>query len=729
MAAVFALIALLSSCSSVQAVDQQMVANPIRKVVNMLQNMQKKVEDEGKKEADLYEKFMCYCKTSGGDLSKSVADADAKMPALGSSIKEGESKKKQLEEEIKAHQKDRQAAKAAMSEAAGLREKDTSTFQKEKAEYTANLDALKKAISAVTAGMSSSFLQTGAAQLLKQLALGKEDMQDLDRQDILAFLSGTQSDFMPQSGEIVGILKNLREDMAKALAASEKAEAAAAAEHEDLLTAKKEEVELSTQAIETKNERVGELAVDIIEMKNDLTDTEEQVLEDKKFLADLDTKCATQTKEWEVRQQARSEELLALADTIKLLSDDDALELFKKTLPSTSASLIQVTVDRAYMKKSALRILQSLQNLRPPQMSAHRPQLDFISLALRGKTVGFEKVIHMIDGMIKTLEKEQMDDDHKKEYCTKQFEFAKDKKKVLKKKVSDLSVFIEESTEGMASLADEIKALTAGIKALDASVQEATEQRKAEHEDFTELMASDAAAKELLKFAMNRLHKFYSPKLYKPPPKRDLSEQDRATLAAGGTLAPTAAPGGIAGTGISFAQVSAHASEEDGAAPPPAPATLEAYSKKSEESGGVIQMIKLLIKDLEKEMQDAEQAEKDAQADYEKMLSDAAEKRSVDGKSLTEKTAAKAALESDADADKEAKVAGTKELMAAEKYLHSLHSECDWLLQYFDIRAEARSGEIDGLSKAKSVLNGADFSLLQEKSARRLHRAFMQPHA
>ena len=54
MAAVFALIALLSSCSSVQAVDQQMVANPIRKVVNMLQNMQKKVEAEGKKEADLY---------------------------------------------------------------------------------------------------------------------------------------------------------------------------------------------------------------------------------------------------------------------------------------------------------------------------------------------------------------------------------------------------------------------------------------------------------------------------------------------------------------------------------------------------------------------------------------------------------------------------------------------------------------------------------------------------
>merc|ERR1711939_803558 len=105
-------------------------------------------------------------------------------------------------------------------------------------------------------------------------------------------------------------------------------------------------------------------------------------------------------------------------------------------------------------------------------------------------------------------------------------------------------------------------------KALDKSVAEATEQRKEENEDFTELMASDSAAKELLGFAKNRLNKFYNPKLYKPPPKRELSEEDRATLAAGGTLPPTAAPGGIAGTGVTvLADVSAHSQVK----PPPPP--------------------------------------------------------------------------------------------------------------------------------------------------------------
>merc|ERR1719515_483910 len=99
------------------------------------------------------------------------------------------------------------------------------------------------------------------------------------------------------------------------------------------------------------------------------------------------------------------------------------------------------------------------------------------------------------------------------------------------------------------------------MKALDKQVAEATEQRKDEHSDYTELMANDSAAKDLLDFAKNRLNKFYNPKLYKAPPKRQLSEEDQLTVNMGGTLAPTAAPGGIAGTGIGLSQV----------APPPPP--------------------------------------------------------------------------------------------------------------------------------------------------------------
>jgi chromosome segregation ATPase len=334
-------------------------------------------------------------------------------------------------------------------------------------------------------------------------------------------------------------------------------------------------------------------------------------------------------------------------------------------------------------------------------------------MAIQGKKIGFDKVIKMIDDMVATLKVEQDDDDHKKEYCAKQFDFSDDKKKSLERKVADLETAIEDAKEGIATAESDIKALQKGIKALDKSVAEATEQRKEENEEFTELMASDSAAKELLGFAKNRLNKFYNPKLYKAPPKRVLSEEDRATLAAGGTLAPTEAPGGIAGTGVEvFSQVKEHSL----VAPPPAPEAPGAYKKKSEESTGVVAMIDLLVKDLDKEMTEAKTAEKDAQADYESLMKDSAAKRAEDSKTLTDKQGALANMQSSLETSVEAKDSTNKELGATLQYINSLHAECDWLLQYFDVRKEARASEIDALGKAKAVLSGADFSLVQTKA-------------
>merc|ERR1719316_2025003 len=264
----------------------------------------------------------------------------------------------------------------------------------------------------------------------------------------------------------------------------------------------------------------------------------------------------------EERTKTRSEELLALSETIKVLNDDDALELFKKTLPGASSSFVQVNVNVANARAHALAAIRKAQQA----SKSVRPQLDFIAMAISGKKIGFEKVIKMIDDMVATLKKEQKDDDEKKEYCAKQFDMSDDKKKGLERAVADLETVIEEAKDGISTTKSEIESLKDTIKALDKSVSTATDQRKEENEDFTELMAQDSAAKELLGFAKNRLNKFYNPKLYKPPPKRELSAEDRATLAAGGTLPPTPTPGGIAGTGITvLSQIN------DQAAPPPPP--------------------------------------------------------------------------------------------------------------------------------------------------------------
>merc|ERR1719333_1247620 len=134
-------------------------------------------------------------------------------------------------------------------------------------------------------------------------------------------------------------------------------------------------------------------------------------------------------------------------------------------------------------------------------------------------------------------------------------------------------------------------------------------------------------------------------------------------------------------------------------------------------------MIDLLVKDLDKEMTVAKTEEKDAQEDYEQMMKDSAEKRAEDSKTLANKESTLADMQASLEKSKEDKASTTKELMATLQYIQSLHNECDWLLQYFEVRKEARTSEIDALGKAKAVLSGADFSLVQTKTERFLKRA------
>jgi len=269
----------------------------------------------------------------------------------------------------------------------------------------------------------------------------------------------------------------------------------------------------------------------------------------------------------------------------------------------------------------------------------------------------------------------------KKTYCLAEFDKAEDKKKGLDLDISDLNKAIEDQVESIATLKSEIAALQDGVQKLDASVADATSTRKTEHDDYVETLAGNSAAKDLLNFAKNRLNKFYNPKLYQAPPTREV------------------------------------ALEQGGAAPPPPPEANLAYKKSGESSNGVIAMIDLIVADVDKEIQTMELEEKDAQKDYEGFMADASDKRAQDSKAITDKEGAKAETETELESNKDNKASTTIEAMETAKYIGGLHEECDWLLKYYDTREAARTGEIDALGKAKAVLSGADYSLVQTASA------------
>jgi len=507
------------------------------------------------------------------------------------------------------------------------------------------------------------------------------DMSNVDRQLMTAFLEGKEDGYAPASSQIIGILKAMKASMEEDLAGMEKGEANAKASYQEIVGAKGKEIKTNAKIVEDKTDRKGKVGVKIEELREDSDDTSASLKEDKKFLADLEKNCQKQAEEWAVIKHTRAEELTAISETIKILNDDDALELFKKTLPSPS--LLQMTLRGKEVRQRALQMLHA------PHRSGDA-RIDLLALSVRSKKISFEKVLNKIDGLIKLLGEEQVADDEKKAYCEKEIKANEVAKKELQVGIVELTKFIDETQDAIATFDEEIEKLTAGIRDLDRSVKEATANRKAENKEHQDVLASNTAAKELLKMAKKRLNKFYNP-------KEASSEQESA---------PESAP--------ALVQVAARMRRSSAdSAPAPPPETLGAYAKKGGESSGVVGMVDTLINDLDKEIAEMEVEEKDAQADYEQYVQDSADKRATDSKSLAEKESALAAAEEARGKAKLEKKSKKEEEYSTAKLLRDLHVECDFLLTNYETRKEARAEELKTLKKEKEVLSGTEFALLQ----------------
>merc|ERR1719379_637145 len=155
-----------------------------------------------------------------------------------------------------------------------------------------------------------------------------------------------------------------------------------------------------------------------------------------------------------------------------------------------------------------------------------------------------------------------------------------------------------------------------------------------------------------------------------------------------------------------FVQVGMHRSH---VAQPSAPETFDGGYKKSEKSAGVLGLMDMILRELGTDKKDAEYEEKTAQKDYAALMTESTTTRNQDAKSITDKAAAKATLEGKLEEAKEKKAMTVDELNTVQTYIQDLHVSCDFLMQNYDLRKEARANEVDGLKDAKATLAGAGF--------------------
>jgi chromosome segregation ATPase len=703
--------ALLLCSWSCAALTLQTEANPIRKVVTLLQDMQKEIEAEGEKEKGLYDKFMCYCDGNTDGMSKSAEEAAQRITELKSKLEAEKSEKAQLDQELMQHKQDRESAKADLAQATEIREKEHKEYVEFSTDQKSNLDAMTGAIAALEKGMGKAFLQGGSAGRLIKVVQASSSVDDYERSSVMAFLSGKQNpfgDYSSQSGEIVGILKAMKDEMDKDLGGAVSAEEEAAKGFGELAAAKKAQIAAAGEAIEAKTKRSGGLAVSVVTTADDIEDTTAELSDTQAFLANLASQCATKKNEWDERSKIRTEEVAAISEAIKILNDDDALDLFKKTL-----SLSQETHKFGFLqKKSSVSVAARARDVLSSLMqknSPHKQQLELIEFGLKAKKVDFTKVISMIDGMVLVLKEEQKNDDAQKAFCDKDMAAKEDEKKDTESAISTSEAFIEETTAASEETAEEIAALQKDIKALDKAVAEATEQRKEEHSDFLQFQTENNAALQLIEKAKNRLYKFYRPNLYKEAPKQELTDEEKILAASGRSdMIATEAPVMIAGTTQTvFVQFRAHVRK---AAPPPPPDTWGAYQKKDGKSNGVIGLMDMLMKELQGDVTEATHDEETSQKDYERLMSDSQASRAQNVESITDKEGAKADMDVKVEQTKQQKASQETELGNVKQYIVQLHASCDFLVENFDLRKAARTNELESLANAKSVLSGADFA-------------------
>jgi len=726
----------LFMAQSQASVDQNKLAvNPIRKIVGMLQDMQKELEHEADSEEELFEKAMCTCENGEKSLTNVIETSAAETDRLKSKIEEETAETESLAEELKNHADTKQQAEADLEKATGLREKEMKSYSSMKKSSEFSIDSLAKAIPALSgAASASAFMQDAYAQpsKLRRIVERSRYITPGNREKVLNFLDDGEGDGESQSepsagvAEIVGILKSMKDEMEKDLSEATADEKQAALGFGELKDAKEQEIKVAGEAITAKEKRTGDLRMSLVMDKNSLEDAEDENADATKYLANLKEQCATKMKERDTRKKMRTDEIAAISEAIKILSDDDALDVFKKAVPSASLlaekkpkvdydAFMQVrTSGQSGAKRftKARSLIAKMEKKHPSAemklllltMASKEKELEEPKSATEANYDGAAKVVDgMIDNMVHVLHDDDVEDEHKKDWCANETEVTSQLQTDKQNLVEKLKADIANMGDALEQTNADIKVLEETIAALDKDVHEATEQRKKEHAEFVNAFATMDTARRLIDKAATRLEKFYNPKAFKAKvdaTKKKALDDAGLGLVQKATPKPTLAVQRIQADFDALIQ--RHTQTIKKVDPITIMDTPKTYEKK--ESGGVIGLMMEMKSDLTADMTAAEMEEKFSAKDYARIMKDAQETRAADVKALNHKKSVKAELEMKLTDAKELQTATLDELQNLALYLVQLHSECDFLLRNFEVRHEGRVGEEVGLEDAKTIV-------------------------
>merc|ERR1719313_1883700 len=442
---------LRSASSSLESLNLNMEdgATPVAKVVALLKDMQKTLEKEAEEDEVTYDKMVCWCNTNDKEKTKSIKIAENRIAELTHSIEEGTATSARLNTEI-AHLKKEVAANTnALDKASAMRTKELAEFVAEEKDLLQSINALKNAIAVLAKHHGgAALLQTSTSQLYQVATIMQHEMHKnaavlegvlthTQKKKVESFAQD-QSNYAPQSGEIFGILKAMKESFEQNLANSQKEESKGIEDFGNLKASKEEEIAAGSEQADTKTQELANTDEQLAQDKTDLDDTEAGLSADEKFLANLKETCAMLDAEYEQRVKERNLEIEAVAKALEILTSDEAHDLFTKSLGSEeeAPALVQKASARnSKRRKDASKLLMEVAR------KTNNPRLSALAVSVR--LDAFKRVIKAIDDMIAELMEEKKDE-------------IKDREKTdVLALIDDLTMQIETLTKELATLKTE----------------------------------------------------------------------------------------------------------------------------------------------------------------------------------------------------------------------------------------------------------------------------------
>merc|ERR1711920_780994 len=656
---------------------------PVSKVITLLKDMLKQLEKEAEEDEEIYDKVACWCETNDKEKTKAIADAEAKIADLTVKIEELTAASARLNTEIKNLEKEVAANQEALDQATAIREKQLAEFNAEEKDLLESISALKAAITVLAKHHGGSLLQLPRSHLLGVAATLQHELQKhssllqgvlthAERKTANAFIQAPEDYFdasptfkqsyAPQSGEIFGILRQMKETFEANLSDAQKEEMANQKAYEDLKAAKEAEIAAGQAQIDTKTQELADTDEKLAQAKEDIEDTRNSLAADEKFLMMLKEKCQMTDKEWEERQKTRQLEMEAVSKALAILSGDDAHDLFTRTF--NPALLQEESRVQSARRTQAATLLKAVAD------KHNNPRL--ATLAYKVRLDAFTRVKKAIDDMIAQLLKEKEDEIKHKDFCVDEFNTNQLQTEKKEREKQDLIAKIEDLELTIKTLTEEIETLKAEIAEMQVQLKRAGENREKENKEFQMTVADQRETQKLLKAALNVLAEFYGKK--------------EAALV----------------------------QKQEPVGPPPPPG-FEAY-KKSAASGGVMSMLQQIIADASAMEAETIRSEEDAQKAYEDFVKDTNASIEAKSKDIVNKSDRKAKAESDLVATKESKEATMLELEQLSNYNAQLHQSCDFVMKNFELRQTSRDEEVEALKQAKAILSGAKFEEFLQSS-------------